>query len=526
MPKKIILRLHDGSSREIPAPEDQTLAQAVFLAGLWPDLPLCSGLGRCGLCRARYLSGVPLPLPAELRKLTREEVREGWRLACLHPAGSAEVELPRPRSVPPIRRTLAAEAAGYLALAVDLGTTSLHWSALAGEAPVASGQELNPQIGLGGEVMSRLAFAALKPGNREILRDLVLDRLRGLAASLPAPVGSLGLAGNPAMILLALGLNTAGLAQAPYRLDYAAGEVLRLGHGLPEAYIPPLLSPFVGADLASGLAALRFGGREPLDYPFLLADMGTNGEFVLALSETERLCASVPLGPTLEGVGLCFGRTAGPGAVVSFALTPGGILPEYLPEQPDAAPDPAARPGITGTGYLSLAALLLRNGLLDEDGRFTAPATPLGARLAGRLGGVRNEPAFLLDDGLFLPASDVEEILKVKAAFNLAFTSLLEAAGIGPGRLAAVFLAGALGEHAGLDDLERLGFLPPGLKARTRKAGNTSLAGLTVLLAPATRDAAREFAAGLRAGTRLVDLTGEESFGRRYLERMRFVHVS
>lgn len=522
MDRTIILLLHDGEHREIAASADLSLAQAVFLAGLWPDLPLCSGLGRCGLCRVRYLSEAPPPLPAELRKLTKPEIRAGWRLSCLHAAEPGQVLLPRPQSIPPTREVRTAAATGELSLAVDLGTTSLHWSAHAGQDPAASGQELNPQIGLGGEVMSRLAFAALKAENRRVLRDLVLDRLRGLVAGLPGPVSRLGVAGNPAMILLLLGLDTSGLAAAPYRLDYRGGETLALGGGLPEAYIPPLLAPFVGADISSGLVALAFDPALRPEYPFLLADMGTNGEFVLALSPTERLCASVPLGPTLEGVGLSFGRTAGPGAVVSFALTPGGVLPEYL----GGPPAPPARLGISGTGYLSLAALLARNGLLDEEGRFAAPDTPLGARLSRNLGEVLGEPAFLLEDGMLLAASDVEEVLKVKAAFNLAFSNLLEAVGLAPSGLAAVFLAGALGEHTGLDDLERLGFLPPGLKARTRKAGNTSLRGLEILLSPATGSAARDFAAGLPATTRLLDLASEESFGRRYLERMRFTHVS
>ena len=45
-------------------------------------------------------------------------------------------------------------------------------------------------------------------------------------------------------------------------------------------------------------------------FPLLLADMGTNGEFVLLRAGLPPLLASVPLGPALEGIGLRCGGIA------------------------------------------------------------------------------------------------------------------------------------------------------------------------------------------------------------------------
>lgn len=571
----IRLLSHDGQRLELAPDPSLTLAQAIFLAGLWAGVPLCAGLGKCGLCRVRFASAPPQPGADEERRLGRAALDAGWRLSCLHPAAACDIELPEPRrsgrprqsSTPDSEESLArgvrsgagpsgasavpsdsspaaspdtsstasfaaspsTSTSGELTLAVDLGTTSVHWSALGGGSALFGGQELNPQMGLGSEVMSRLSFAA-RPGGAQILRELMLERLRDLVRQAEAgghggSVARLCVAGNSVMTYLLLGLPVPGLARAPYRLDYAGGDDQSLAPDLPETRIPPLLSPFVGADLSAGLAALAFG-PEPPRHPYLLADLGTNGEFVLALSPGECLLASVPMGPALEGVGLRHGRTAAPGAVRAFALTPAGLKPEYI----DRPPLPGEDGGITGVGYLSLVAALLRAGVLDESGRFVVPATPLGQRLAKGLShgqpnaqGAQGEPTLDLGAGLFLPASDVEELVKVKAAFNLALSRLLAEANLAPAALHSVHLAGAMGEHVNARDLATLGFLPEVLAERLVRAGNTSLKGAALLLNSAD---AWDWVRALPGKCRALDLTSDPGFGSLYVERMVLRHVA
>lgn len=510
----IHIRTHDGQTVAAESHAGHSLARAVFLTGLWQGVPLCSGLGKCGLCRVRFLSDAPPPVAEELKKLGRNAVDDGWRLACLHPANACEIELPNPVRARVERHVT--RKAGPFALAVDLGTTSIHWTALADGKRVATGSELNPQIGLGSEVMSRLAMAR-EPQGRTTLSALVTDRLtqirRELERELGGPCESLAVSGNSTMTYILLNLDVDGLSHAPYRLNYAGGDSRKIANGLPPALIPPLLAPFVGADLSAGLVAVEYA--EKATYPFVLADMGTNGEFILALSPEERLCASVPLGPALEGVGLSFGRTASPGAVTGFTLAPQGLVPRRLEGRTD-------RPGMTGTGYLSLCSILRQHGVLDTEGLFASGSTPLAARLAAKLTTRDGEPAFHVADGLYLPGSDVEEILKVKAAFNLALSALLDRAGLSVSDLAAIHLAGALGEHVSVADLEQLGFLPPGTRALARKAGNTSLAGTERLL---TDSAARAWLESIPATVRALDLASDPKFGARYLQRMRFIYV-
>nr|WP_321514590.1 ASKHA domain-containing protein [uncultured Pseudodesulfovibrio sp.] len=514
----VSIRIHTHIGEHValePQPEE-TLARAIFMCGLWHGVPLCSGLGKCGLCRVRYVVDVPDHTADEKKKLGEEALASGWRLACLHPATSCEIELPEPVRSKRVTCTLA-DTTGDFSLAVDLGTTSIHWSALVNDRPVATGQGLNPQTGLGSEVMSRLA-AASTPEGRTILRDLITNQLAELVqtnvGTLSGACTSLAISGNSVMTYILLGLKPDDLATAPYTLSYTGGDEQQLTAELPPAYIAPLLAPFVGADLSAGLTALEYGNTA--DYPFLLADLGTNGEFILAMSPDQRLCASVPMGPALEGVGLSFGRTAGPGAITGFTLTPKGLEAHAFDT---TATDLT---GMTGTGYLSLVAILRKHGVLNESGQFDTGSTPLAAKLADKVTTIQGEPAFVINEALHLPASDIEEILKVKAAFNLAMSALLNAAGFGPAGLTQIFIAGALGEYVSLDDLEILGFLPPGCKTKATKAGNSSLRGTEILT---TDMQARRFAEALPDTMTRLDLTGDAGFGDEFIQRMRFAYV-
>lgn len=534
----ILARTADGRELSLPTAPHRTLAQVLFLSGLWAEVPLCSGLGRCGLCRVHFRSPAPTALADEIRRLGREAVADGWRLSCLHPADACILDIPRPvRAAPRVASHPRRESRpGELGLAVDLGTTSLHWALIrifprgAGFRRLASGRELNPQMGLGSEVMSRLAMAA-SPEGRTLLRTLVLDRLRVLIQNLSDdagnPVTRLAVAGNSAMLAILTDRDAPGLRTAPYRLDWRAGEEIILDPALPPALLPPLLAPFVGADLSAGLAALHFAPTGEPDAPWLLLDLGTNGEFVLRLADGSFLGTSVPLGPALEGVGLSRGRTAGPGAVVRFTLSPAGLTPRYFEDEPAR---PGMPSGLTGTGYLSLAARLLQAGVLGRDGRFISPASdapPLVLRLSRTLGRTKGgEPCLGLPGGpsseLDLSASDLEELLKVKAACNMAISRLLSEAGLSPADLRSLQLAGAMGKHAEPADLAELGFIPPILAERTVKAGNTSLAGAERLLA---QPCVQEWALELPKRFRVVDLATDPTFQTGYLKRMHFSYV-
>ncbi len=465
-----------------------TLAANLFKTGFLAGVPLCSGLGLCGRCRVIFHSGAPQPSSRDREYLSAGELSRGHRLACAHLPGSDMVfEVPQQQSLEIFEWS---SDFSPLAAGVDLGTTSIKWGFMHPRSSISKGSGLNPQMGAGSEVMSRLAYAAESLENFGQLQELVLEKVRKILA-LPDIIMPAALTGNPAMIHILLGLDISGLLGHPYSLGDTAGGYFSLPGIQQEVFIPPLLSPFVGADVSSGLAWLRL--KEKADFPFLFLDLGTNGEMVLATGPGQYYCTSVAMGPALEGVGLRFGSPFGESVATGFDYTGKGI-------QPDTK-DWNGR--VSGSGYVALISLLLRLRCMDTAGRFRQP----GSRLADKVEMQGNRVA--VGNKFFLEGRDVEEILKVKAAFTLGLDYLLQKTSMSMQQVPRIYLAGALGEHVRMQDLEELGFLPRGASHKCRVAGNTSLKGALLL---AGDQAARNWVRKLPRKMQSLPLGGDKEY--------------
>ena len=548
-----------GNAPALPFLAGQTVAQAVYLSGLVEPPSLCSGLGQCGQCRMRlFMAPVPAPaaerpgkaapiLPEDAALLCEADLAAGYRLACHHPAteGMAVFLPPDARKAPgPVEASAPASVQATLhrgALAVDLGTTSVQWVLLKrNEASgrveqVAAGAFANPQAGAGSDLVSRLACVASPQGAATLARltRAALARLVAEARGRGILVQQMVLAANPAMTAITLGYDTGGLAAAPYSLPFSGWKEAKV-EGLPPLRLPAPASPFVGGDCTAGYAAIlaEFRGREAEAFPFLLADLGTNGEFLLAVNSRQTLAASVALGPALEGIGLTFGVAAEPGAITGFALSPQGLVPQWYADTPCQRPT-----GITGTGYISLLGILRKAGAMQASGHLSPGPHLLsraearyGAELADRAGiqgpALPRTPYFALPHGMFLSARDVEELLKVKAAFSLGLERLLAGAGLPCSDLANIFLAGAMGLHADVHALCSLGFLPDdvNMARKVRAVGNTSLKG-AILLAVEALDHGTESISGLAdwaSGVEAVNLAEDPAFQAGYVRHMVF----
>jgi uncharacterized 2Fe-2S/4Fe-4S cluster protein (DUF4445 family) len=469
------------------------LLHALFESGATAGQALCAGVGLCGKCRVRFLDAAPPHLPEEEGRLTTDELAAGWRLACRH-----EVLCSCRLEVLPIKPAPAHAVSGS-GLAVDIGTTRIKWTV------TGSGVEhalVNPQMGAGSEVMSRLYYALASEQGAAVLRKSVLTVLEELLQETGA--SNLAVAGNSVMIALLVQAPLSGLAFAPYRLPWNGGQSVHLSTRLPDAYIPPLLAPFVGADISAGLAAMRHVPR-----PFLLVDLGTNGEFVLALDDSRFFVTSVPMGPAIEGVGLCCGAMAGPQVLTRIETGPGGL--SWQAEEPVE--------GISGSGYASLLAALLRLGVLSVDGHFQDGTMPLARRVAVRVKQRPEGRALMLTDQVFLAERDIEEFLKVKAGVNYAVQTLIERAGLRMQDLRGIYLAGALGEHIEAGDLCRLGFFPETARDMIQLAGNTALAGTLLAL---ENESVREWLEYLTHLVTVETLVDRDDFAEDFVRAMRF----
>ncbi len=496
----MLTRLHttDGQTLEVRS-STMPYTQILFEAGLLQNTPLCAGAGRCGMCRIRFMDNPPEPTADDLHFFDPDELVDGWRLGCRH-----LTDQPREFFFPQQCGVSELPAVRGSNLVVDIGTTRIKWATGAHGVWSDEFALLNPQMGVGSEIMARLRHAQASAKGRVMMQDVLVAKLDELIRQTGAT--HICVTGNSTMIALLSKADPAPLATVPYSLPLSAGEEMQVHASLPRVYIPPLLAPFIGADISAGLAHICLE-RSP-NYPFLLIDMGTNGEFVLALDQDHFLCTSVPMGPAIEGVGLTCGRMAGCNVISHFDVTPSGLKWEL--EQPE---------GISGTGYISLLAALRRLLLLDERGHFQSPGTPLASRIARLLEDGKDGRYLRLQGSIILAERDIEEFLKVKAGLALAIDALLAAAHLHPTALQHVYLAGALGEYAAARDFLELKFFPELWSRLIIPCGNTSLAGAKLLL---NDDAAKQWVQELPEKTRVLSLVEQPDFTARYLSRMQF----
>lgn len=512
------LQLYDAAGnlrREIPVRFKGKLSEAIWLSGIHPGKSFCAGVGLCGRCKVRFLNASPEISDKEKKFFPQNDLDLGWRLACQHNTEEAwpefvKLELPEEdwennrTRIPPARKGFH----GFASLGVDLGTTSLAWKVADNHPDLAAlaGSTANPQCAAGADVISRILAA--QSGKGPILRELVLAWLQKLLSSLGncgVEITRICIAANSAMTGILWEKDLAGLAKAPYFLDFQGGCEIRMPEIGPPLLFPPLIGPFIGGDVTAGLLAAIERKPEP---PFLLVDLGTNGEIALYVNEEKIFFASVPMGPAMEGIGPRLGSQPGSGVATLFRLAANGLKPY------DQAGTIIERvKGISATGYISLLAWLKKLRFLDNSGDFCAANSCKGA-LAAKIPLCDGEDGVDIGNGAKLFREDVEILLLVKAAFSVAVNFLLETAGIAASDVKTVLMAGALGQFVNYDDLSTLGFFPQSFSGKLQAAGNTSLAGACIL-AENPKEMGR--LSRLCEVAKVLNLAGDARFQEKYL---------
>lgn len=505
-----------GKSITIAAKPGQKLSIAIWLSGRFSPILLCNGLGLCAHCRCRFFDNAPTPVANELRHFNEAEIAAGWRLACNHTVPNQpylKLELPYLK-LASHTGTIASQSKDFTNafLGFDLGTTSIQWQAVNAEnALLATGSLWNPQSGAGADVVSRIQIA-IEPEGRKQLAQLVHATVQDTLVELASQninIIRACIAANTAMTEIFLQKDVSGLAVAPYHTSFAGGEIVEIhfDNACPPltTIIPPLPGPFVGGDISTGLLALlELRNATP---PFLLADLGTNAELAL-LDDAYRLwLASAPLGPAMEGIGPQCGQPVGPGVITTFSTAPSGIIAQI--------PFPASQvAGISATGYISLLAILFKLGMISANGNLQAnTAMTLTTRISRDLAAGR----LILPHNQFIDDFDIELLLKIKATLAVAIRQLFAAANLAPSQLGRLYLAGALGQYASIDDLAVLGFIPMSLASKTTACGNTSLAG-ACLLAVQPHKLSR--ITKLCSNAKIIDLANDTQYLQNYLQAM------
>jgi uncharacterized 2Fe-2S/4Fe-4S cluster protein (DUF4445 family) len=474
--------------------------------------------------------------------LGEEAVADGWRLGCrLVVDRDLVIEVPSASRVVTHKGFGAAtvvieEPAGEgWGVAVDVGSTTLAAAVVDRATGTVAGtvSALNPQVGLGADVMSRIAFAAREPAGEAELRrvlcgavDEVVERARATAGVPAAEIVELAVVGNPTMLHSLQGLPIAPLGVAPYqgeRYEAWTGPAEALGLGVSAgAYVLPAIQSHVGADAVAGALAV---GLDRGPTPRLLMDLGTNTELVLATGDG-LWCTSAASGPAFEGASIRHGMRAIPGAIDQVWIAPdGGLLVRTIAGAGPGADEPV---GVCGSGLVDAVAELIRVGVIEPSGRLrtAAEVADVAPGLAERVVEVDGDRAVLLTDGsrpVRLTARDVRELQLVKGSIGAATRSLLLAAGLDGSQLEDVVLAGAFGSYVRGASARALGLIPAVDPARLRFAGNAAGAGARLALVDRR---ARERAERIARDARFVELAGRPSYEEMFVEMLRFPEPS
>jgi uncharacterized 2Fe-2S/4Fe-4S cluster protein (DUF4445 family) len=418
-------------------------------------------------------------------------------------------------------------------IAFDLGTTTVVATLLdlSTGTPLAVASMLNKQQPFGADVITRISAIMMEPGAIDTLARLARETLAELTADVcgqagvdPREVCEVALAGNATMTHIALGIDPEPLGVAPFIMaarelpEVRAADLDLPAHPRARAFVFPAFGAYVGGDITAGLLA---SGMDRDSRTRLFVDIGTNCEIVLG-NRDWLLATAAPAGPAFEGAAIRCGMRAADGAIEVVSMTPDGLDLRVIG---DAAPA-----GLCGSGLVDAVAGLVGVGLLDRSGRFVPEedAATLAPGLAGRLTTLGAERVFVLHwlgepgdaaRSIYLSQRDVRELQFAKAAIATGWNVLLQEAGLAPGDVQQVLLAGSFGSYLSPASAIRLGLVPRLPVLRVVSAGNVAGEGAKMALLSVRE---RAGALALQEEVRYVELSDRSDFNDAFVEQLRF----
>jgi uncharacterized 2Fe-2S/4Fe-4S cluster protein (DUF4445 family) len=418
-------------------------------------------------------------------------------------------------------------------IAYDLGTTTVVATLLdlSTGTPLAVASMLSKQQPFGADVITRISAVMMDPAALATLARLAHESLAELTAEVcaeagidPADVCEVAIAGNATMTHLALGIDPEPLGVAPFIMSARLLPEIRATdldlpvHPQARAFCFPAFGAYVGGDITSGLLA---SGMDRDSRIRLFIDIGTNCEIVLG-NRDWLLATAAPAGPAFEGAAIRCGMRAADGAIEVVTMTPDAVTLQVIGDA-----EPA---GLCGSGLVDAVASLIAVGLLDHSGRFVPEeeAAVIAPGLAPRLTKAGAERVFVLDwrgepgdldSSIYLSQRDVRELQFAKAAIATGWNILLEEAGLGPGDVQQVLLAGSFGSYLSPANAIKIGLVPRLPALRVVSAGNVAGEGAKMALLSVRERAA---ALALLQEVRYVELSDRADFNDAFVEQLSF----
>jgi len=403
-----------------------------------------------------------------------------------------------------------------LGLAVDIGTTTVvvHLVDLLSGAVVDREGSYNRQSRYGDDVITRIIYAAGEDRGLACLQEAVLETINGNLARLaernridPAEIVLAAVAGNTTMAHLFWGLDPRQIRLEPYipaACHFPPARARELGLGIrPDAWVLtlPAVASYVGGDIVAGLL---YAGLTAQDEVCLLIDIGTNGEMVLGNREWQVACAC-SAGPAFEGGGIGCGTRAMPGAIerVRVDAVTGEVTVGLIAGAPPL--------GVCGSGLIDALAALRGAGVIDRAGRFRPEGGAPGLR-RGELGPeLVLVPAEASGSGrdLVIGETDIESLLRAKAAVFAGIRTLLRAVEFDLGQVFRIYIAGGFGNYLNVPGAVAIGLLPDLPAEKYVFLGNTSVQGARLVLL--SKEAGEE-ASALARNVTYLELSADVRF--------------
>jgi len=412
-------------------------------------------------------------------------------------------------------------------VAVDVGTTTV----VAQLVNLKTGQVIgvqgnhNLQAHFGEDVLSRIAFVCGK-GSLDVLQKAVIENINTLIQTSAQEksinvedITSVVAAGNTTMSHLLLGLMPCSIRDDPYvpTVDLYP-QVLANGVGIninPHGVLQvmPSVASYVGGDTVAGVLACDLANRPETT---CLIDIGTNGEIVIGNNEWMLSC-SASAGPAFEGGDTKCGMRAIRGAIQRVEINNGRVVYETIGK---------AKPrGICGSGFIDLIYELARNKILDIDGKFKTSVQD--KRIIEGDGELEYVVAFPEEtetgQALVVAQTDIDNIMRSKAAVFAAIKCLIDYAGLTFDQLERIYVAGGFGSYLNVDKAIGIGLLPDIPKERVEFVGNSSLMGARMALISVH---AFEEAASIAQGITNIELSAFAPFGEEYMAALYLPHIN
>ncbi len=465
---------------------------------------VCNGKKTCGKCKVKILAGDCQLTKAEKRYLSKEEIRQGIRLACCQKIKDnlslaildkkefnvltdtkeeqAEV-LKQDKKIIDLNQSI-------YGLAIDIGTTTIavYLVDLTTGLEVDNYSLQNPQYKFGADVISRIEFGLKSKDNLSKLQDVLLTKLNQAINKLVQrneiknnDIHLTTVVANTVMIYTLLKLDLSGLAKAPYQLLFSSaleltGDRFDLAinpRGIIK--IPPLISAYVGADVIANMLATRVDKSS--DW-VLIVDIGTNGEIVLAKGDSVFAC-STAAGPAFEGANISFGQGAVAGAISNYKIENKKIRYKTIADEKAT--------GICGSALIDIIAELYKNSFIDSSGAFIKleqlkpwqknrmmQKKQLSYKVLSKEEGASRD--------IFLTQKDIREFQLAKGAILAGINLLLKQRKVNLKQIKTVYLSGGFGNYINLDNAYLLDLLPEEFKNRIKLLGNGAAKGAKVYL--------------------------------------------